>query len=224
MFKPKEEMGGGGLRTAFTYYSPQIRKITISLKHTNIGIAFRNTNALQLTKPKILNQKPEHDESRIYELTCNTCRRSFIRQTGHSLILRFQEHVRYIKHSEPQSAYALHILNCKHEYGTISDIMSRLKHIDKPSLLLPYGQMYIQLSHHNNSFRKITQMNKFLCSNYFITDTVHHTPSDILISTSTSTRPNQFHSTLHTRLSSTQVRLPIHQLYFYCIFFSSFNY
>jgi hypothetical protein len=59
MFKPKQEMGreGGGLRTAFTYYSPQIRKITNSLKHTNIGIAFRNTNTLQqLTKPKILNQ------------------------------------------------------------------------------------------------------------------------------------------------------------------------
>jgi len=40
-------------RTTFTYYSPQIRKITSVFKHTNTGIAFRNTNTLQqLTKSK----------------------------------------------------------------------------------------------------------------------------------------------------------------------------
>jgi hypothetical protein len=51
--------------TTFTYCSPKIRKITNLFKHTNKGIAFRNTNILQqLTKPKILNQTPEHDKSR----------------------------------------------------------------------------------------------------------------------------------------------------------------
>jgi hypothetical protein len=50
--------------TTLTYYSPQIRKITNLFKHTNIGIVFRNTNTLQqLTRPKILNQTPEHDKS-----------------------------------------------------------------------------------------------------------------------------------------------------------------
>jgi hypothetical protein len=39
--------------TTFTYYSTQIWKTTILLKHTNIGIALKNTNTLQqLTKPK----------------------------------------------------------------------------------------------------------------------------------------------------------------------------
>ena len=58
----------------FTYYTPQIRKITNLFKHTNIGIAFRNTNTLhQLTKPKILNQTPEHNKSGVYKLTHNTC-------------------------------------------------------------------------------------------------------------------------------------------------------
>ena len=33
--------------TTFTYYSPQIRKITKSFKHSNIDIAFRNTNTLE---------------------------------------------------------------------------------------------------------------------------------------------------------------------------------
>jgi len=31
-----------------------------------------------------------------------------------------------------KSAYALHILNYRHEYGTISDTTSLLKHINKP--------------------------------------------------------------------------------------------
>jgi hypothetical protein len=43
--------------TTFTYYSPKIRKITNLFKHTNIGIAFRNTTTLhQITKPKTPNQ------------------------------------------------------------------------------------------------------------------------------------------------------------------------
>jgi len=38
-----------------------------------------------------------------------------------------EEHARYIKNSDPHSAYALHILNCRHEYGNISDTMTLLK-------------------------------------------------------------------------------------------------
>jgi len=135
----------------FTYYSPKIRKITNLFKHTDTDIAFSNTNTLhQLTKPKIINETTEHDKSGVYKLTCNTCHKSYIGQTSRSLKLRFQEHARYIKHNGPQSAYALHILNCRHEYCTISDTMSLSKHVNKPSLFLPYEQMYIQSFCHNN--------------------------------------------------------------------------
>jgi len=48
---------------------------------------------------------------------------------------RYQEHISYVRHNEPQSAYALHILNNKHEYGPISNTMTLLKHIYKTSLL-----------------------------------------------------------------------------------------
>ena len=51
-------------------------------------------------------------------------------QTSRGLRLRFQEHKRYIKHNEPQSTHALHILNCKHKYGTFGDTVTLLKHID----------------------------------------------------------------------------------------------
>ena len=63
---------------------------------------------------------------------------------------RFQEHTRYIRNNDPRSSYALHIFNCRHEYGNIDDTMILLKQVNKPSLLLPYEQMFIQSLHHSN--------------------------------------------------------------------------
>ena len=106
--------------TTFTYHSPKIRKITILFKNTNIGIAFRTTTSIhQLTKPTIAVHTLDHEKSGVYQLTCNTCKSSYIGQTKRNLKSRFQEHTRYIKNNDPQSAYALHILNCRHEYGNI---------------------------------------------------------------------------------------------------------
>jgi hypothetical protein len=60
--------------TTFTYFSPQIRKITNLFKNTNVKIVFKNTNTLQqLIKPRPDNTTPEHEKSSIYKLTCNTC-------------------------------------------------------------------------------------------------------------------------------------------------------
>jgi hypothetical protein len=36
--------------------------------------------------------------------------------------VRFSEHQRYITRNNPRSAYVLHILNKRHEYGTMRDI------------------------------------------------------------------------------------------------------
>jgi hypothetical protein len=74
---------------------------------------------------------------------------SYIGQISRSLKQRYQEHISYIKHNEPQSAYALHILNNKHECGPFKDIITLLKHIDKTTLLIPYEQLYIQSYHHH---------------------------------------------------------------------------
>ena len=40
---------------------------------------------------------------------------SYVGQTSRSLKQRYQEHITYIKHNNPQSAKALHVLNNKHE-------------------------------------------------------------------------------------------------------------
>ena len=108
-----------------------------------MGIAFKSTNILQqFTKPKIANNTQEKDKSGIYKLTCNTHKMSYIRQ-------RYQEHIRNIKHNNPQSTYALHVLNNEHEYGPISNTMTLLKHTNKTTLLIPFEHLYIQSYHHH---------------------------------------------------------------------------
>jgi hypothetical protein len=50
-------------RTTFTFYSAQLNKITNSVKRTNLGIAFRNTNTLQVPRHKRIYEETEQDES-----------------------------------------------------------------------------------------------------------------------------------------------------------------
>jgi len=71
-------------------------------------------------------------------------------QTSRNLKMIFRDHTRYIKNNDPQPSYALHILNCRNEYGNINDTMTLLKQVNKPSLLLPYEQMFIQTPYVTN--------------------------------------------------------------------------
>jgi hypothetical protein len=128
-----------------------MRRITNLFKNTNIGIVFKATAMLQqllISTTQI--QTSQHEKSGIYKITRKTCHKSYGGQANRNLNLGFWEHVRYIKNNDPRSAYELHILSCRHEYGNINDTMTLLKQIKKPSLLLPYEQMYIQIFHRNN--------------------------------------------------------------------------
>jgi hypothetical protein len=130
--------------TTFTYHSPKIQKITNLFKSTNIGIAFKITTTLQqLINPLTSNQTSEYEKTGIYKIICNTCQKSYVGKTNRNLKSRFPEHISYIENNKPHTAYALHILNSRHEYGSINDTMTLIKQVKNPSLLLPYEQMYI---------------------------------------------------------------------------------
>ena len=66
----------------------------------------------------------------------------YVGQTSRSLNVRFQEHTRYIRNNNPHSAYAQHILQNQHEYGQMNNIMTLLKPLNNPNLLIPYEQYY----------------------------------------------------------------------------------
>ena len=132
----------------FIFSSPHIHKITNLFKHTNIKIGFRchNTTA-QLTKPATVRKVPHHSKRGIYQLTCKSCNLSYVGQTSHSLKIRFQQHLRYIRSNNPQSAYTHHILHNQHEYGTMNNLMTPLKPLKYKNMLIPYEQFYIQSLH-----------------------------------------------------------------------------
>jgi hypothetical protein len=110
----------------FKFSSPLIRRVTILFKHTNVCIAFRATNILytNLNKKESQNEKRSSD---IYRLKCKTWNYLYIGQTGGFIRGRYWERIRHIKTNKPNSAYALHILNNRHENGNMEDTMELLK-------------------------------------------------------------------------------------------------
>jgi hypothetical protein len=119
-----------------------VRKLcTLSLKSR----VYMITVVLKPT-PKKTPSTP-YDQSGIYAISCITCNKKYVGQTSRSLSIRYKEHARYIKQNNPLSAYALHILNHRHEYGPLDKTMTLLKPIRNTSLLTPYETLFIQSLH-----------------------------------------------------------------------------
>jgi hypothetical protein len=55
--------------------------------------------------------------------------------------------MRYIRHNNPQSAFAQHILQNQHKYGTMDNIMTLLKPLKNNTMLIPCEQLFIQSLH-----------------------------------------------------------------------------
>jgi len=134
----------------FTFISPNIRKVTNLFKQIGVNIAFRGKNTLsRLVKTTNTTRTPPHNKPGIYQLTCNTCNLAYIGQTSRNVKTRYHEHIRYIKNNNPQSAYAQHLLNNRHQFGTIDNIMILLKPLHSQHLLTTYEQFYIHSFHKN---------------------------------------------------------------------------
>jgi hypothetical protein len=56
----------------------------------------------------------------------------------------------YIRTNNPTSAYASHILNNRHEYGTAEETLELLKSCQKSTRMSCWETFYIQLFHQHN--------------------------------------------------------------------------
>jgi hypothetical protein len=150
----------------FKYHSPLIRKVTNLFKQTDLKIALRTTNTIsqQLVKKPNLN-----NPSGIYKLKCRTCNKAYVGQSGRPITLRQKEHIRYIKTNDPISAYLLHILNNRHEYGPVDQTLELLKPCQKGSKLNCWETFFIHQLHQQNCLiteQQITDTNPL----YALTD------------------------------------------------------
>jgi hypothetical protein len=97
------------------------------------------------------NQNP----SGIYEIKCN-----YVGQSGRPITTRHKEHIRYIKNNNPTSAYAVHILNNRHEYGTTENTLQLIKPCRKSSKMNYWENTYIQIYRQHGKLIKEQQVNK----------------------------------------------------------------
>jgi hypothetical protein len=132
------------------HYGPQIRKITNLFRKTNLQIMFHSANTIySIFRPVSTRTDNEHTRCGIHKLTCSMRKHTYVGQTGRNLRQRYLEHIRYIKNDDPQSAYAVHILNNRHEYGDINS-MSLVNYVKKGPSMNTSEQFYIQLYALNN--------------------------------------------------------------------------
>ena len=82
------------------------------------------------------------NSSGLYKLKCKTCNNSYVGQTRKSIKIRHREHQRYIKTSNPISAYALLILNNKIEQGTAYQTIQLLNHTTKGTKTKCWGIIF----------------------------------------------------------------------------------
>ena len=108
----------------FTFHGPPVHKITNLFRKTVLKIAFRPTNTIF----QHMTQKPKNNNpSGIYQLKCNTCNRAYVGQSGRAISLIHKEHLRYIRNNNPISAYAIHILHNRHQFGPADETLKLLK-------------------------------------------------------------------------------------------------
>jgi len=70
---------------------------------------------------------------------------NYVGQSGRPITTRHKEHIRYIKNNNPASAYAVHILINRHEYGTTENTLQLIKPCRKSSKMNNWENMYIQI-------------------------------------------------------------------------------
>jgi hypothetical protein len=127
----------------FTHSNPLIRRVTNLIKRTNLKVAFRATNTIQ----QLTEKQTYKDPSGIYKLKCNTCNGVYVGQSGRAINVRYKEHIRYTRTNNPKSAYATHILDNRHEYGTEENTLHLLHACQKGTRMDCWEALYIQTLH-----------------------------------------------------------------------------
>ena len=90
------------------------------------------------------------NSSGICSLQYKTCNKLYVGQTGGLFEIRHREHVRYTKTNNPLSAYALHILNNRHEYDSPEHTMQLLKSCEKGKLMNCWDSFDMQVLQQQN--------------------------------------------------------------------------
>ena len=94
----------------------------------------------------------------------------------HGTTQRCQEQKKYIKQNEPQSMYTLHTFSNKYQHGSINNIMSLLKRVNKdPHYWIPFNSFtFKRFPTRTNLFHNKTQENETRYISWHLTVILRH--------------------------------------------------
>jgi hypothetical protein len=85
---------------------------------------------------------------------------NYVGQSGRPVTTRHKEHIRYIKNNNPASAYAVQILNSRHEYGTTENTLQLIKPCRKISKINNWENMYNKIYRQYSKLIEEEQVNE----------------------------------------------------------------
>jgi hypothetical protein len=101
----------------------------------------------------------------------------YVGQSGRAINVRYKEHIRYIGTNNPKSAYATHILDNRHEYGTEENTLQLLQACEKGT----HMDCYIQALHQSKVLITEQQVNN--TNPLFELAVITHADSNLNLST-----------------------------------------
>ena len=122
-------------------------------------VAFRPTNTVH---QQLAQNLKIPTPSGIYQLKCNTCNNAYVGQSGRPITIRHKEHLSYIRNNNPTSAYALHILDNRHEFGPEEEILKLLKPCTKGTRMNCWEALFMHIHYKYNiliSEQQVTDTN-----------------------------------------------------------------
>jgi len=122
----------------------------VSVKHNIIYslIIIRLGKLLSLQHALKQNNYEKHS---IYQLTCPTCNKKYVRQPGWPFHVRFIEHFRDYKYANNKSKFAQHLLEEGHSFGPIDELMDTIHLANKGRMLDTLERFYIYKETQRNS-------------------------------------------------------------------------
>ena len=137
--KIKQEQDNRQKRWAkFTYAGSETRHITKLFRNTNIKVTYTTNNNLgKLLDTHKTQKQNKYDMNGVYQLKCPTCHKKYISQTGRLFHVRFHEHYNDYKYAKNRPKFAQHIIDERHAFGPINDIMDTIHIAKKEGCFIP---------------------------------------------------------------------------------------
>jgi hypothetical protein len=128
----------------FTYIGRETRAITKIFKNTNVKVTFGTDNTIgRHLAAKQEHNRNKYENSGINQLTCPTCNMKYTGQALRPSRVRFQEHFRDFKYGYGKSRFATHLLESKHSFSPMENIMETLHTVGKGQTMDTLERFYI---------------------------------------------------------------------------------